>query len=211
MRAAGLCWLASLLYFPVSVVVALQWDPAYNVRDNFISDLAVTSCGEFPQRGGVCSPWHALMNVNFFVVGLFIAAGAGLWFWRATGPVRIPLAGFVITGLANSLVGIFPLDAAPGPHTAAATTFLIAHVLSMTGLAVIFRAQRTFVLWTGLWVAVSLIGTAALQTGSHFGIGIGTSERLALDVLAIWRAGVGLALIRGITFSAQRPIAQYQS
>jgi hypothetical membrane protein len=197
-RIAGLCWLLTALYFPVSAVVASAWDMPYSVRDNFISDLGVTACGLYPQRGGVCSPWHAAMNVNLFVIGVLIAAGALLWLRSTNGSLRIPLILLIGAGLASSLVGVFPLDASPAAHNVVAVAFLVLHLLAIIAMAWILRDNALFVGWTAMCALVTITGTIALETSGNFGLGEGIAERIALDTFAIWRSVVGACLLFGL-------------
>lgn len=199
-RVAGLCWLATALYFPVNAVVASAWDPPYSVRDNFISDLGVTVCGLYPQRGGVCSPWHFAMNVNLFMVGVLIAAGALTWLLDARSRLlRSPLFAMVGAGVACALVGLLPLNESPAAHHTAAVAFLVLHLCALIAFAWILRDSRLFLAWTVAGIAVVIVGVIALQTGGHLGIGNGWAERIALDTFAIWRSVVGACLLFGWT------------
>jgi len=72
-------WVSSVLYFIVQIVVASVWLPSYSWFSNTISDLGNTSCG--PK---LCSPRHAWMNGEFFVLGAVMAAGALLIYQEFT-------------------------------------------------------------------------------------------------------------------------------
>lgn len=185
---AGGCWVATGLYFPMSVAVAATWSPPYEVRDNLISDL-----------GASMSPAHAWMNLTFVVIGVLTASGAVAWAAVREGrtAARSVACGLiVVAGIANVMVGLVPSDGDAALHKTAAVTYFIAHVAAMALLLFAFRRTGTgLAAWTAAFIALSIAGAVALGYDGHFGLGAGVAERLALDTLAVWRIGVGAALL----------------
>ena len=50
-RIGAVAWVATMLLCPVQLAVALRWPRGYSITGNAISDLGVTTCGEFFRAG----------------------------------------------------------------------------------------------------------------------------------------------------------------
>ncbi|MGW4246272.1 DUF998 domain-containing protein [Nocardia sp. NPDC004722] len=200
-RVTSVCWLLTLLYFPVSLVVALAWPGGYRLSDNYISDLGITRCGEYTDRDGlarsVCSPDHLVQNVMFVVTGLLMAAGALGWarWWRGrafrAGCVLLALAGVGIAG-----IGLAPWDIRAQAHDSIAVLQWLVQLLGMVLITPeVARRSRSLALGTVAAVALSVIGGVFLFARGHFGLGAGVSERIAFDTLTLWGGLVGVVLL----------------
>ncbi|MEU8245139.1 DUF998 domain-containing protein [Nonomuraea sp. NPDC048916] len=196
--------MATILYFPVQLVVALAWPQPYSLMVNTISDLGITTCGmsnPFPGREVfACSPRHLLMNMGFLVVGVMTAAGAVLT-WRVWPRRRLTTTALlcVITaGVGGVLVGIAPSDIAPQLHSVGAL-FQVPGVIAPLLLGLALRHQRprlgAFSIIIG---AIGVVGTAlfALQPSANW---FGALERLALDPFTLWTFVLGSALLATLT------------
>jgi hypothetical membrane protein len=185
---AGAAWIATALYFPASVAVASTWTPPYNFRDNLISDL-----------GASTSPANAWMNLTFVGIGLLTAMGAAAWAYvrEERTAARLVACGLLVAaGLANVMVGLVPSDGDADLHKLAAVSYFVTHVAAMVFLLFTFGRRRPVRAgWTALFIAFAIAGAVALVDDDHFGLGAGTAERLALDTLAVWRIGIGVALL----------------
>ena len=219
-RAGAVAWIASGVLFPVQLVVAVQWPDGYSVVSNAISDLGVTTCGQFSEHGHqvreVCSPWHPVFNAGMIVSGFLIAIGAVLLHgrWEGAlgrgGTVLMAFGGLLVAG-----VGFAPWDTQPGWHDSAAFGQAVAQWVAMCLLAVSAGPGWFRRLTTGT-VVVSLVGfvafLAALEGGEVPGLGFGLAERLSFDTLALWTVLVGVALLTGYRVvprdSATAPRAQ---
>ncbi|MDN5822207.1 MAG: DUF998 domain-containing protein, partial [Brachybacterium sp.] len=120
-RAGALAWMLSAVILPIQVIVAIGWPGGYSWSRNAISDLGVTSCGEFSEAGQqvreVCSPWHAVFNLGMIASGALIVLGAVLLtgFWgRVAG--RAGTVAMVVGGVSVIAVGLSPWDSAPAAH-----------------------------------------------------------------------------------------------
>src|ERR1043166_10163892 len=73
-RIGAAVWLLAIQFFISQFVVQSAWTTPFSVTENYISDLGNTACGPYPagSRMYVCSPWHALMNASFIILGLTI-------------------------------------------------------------------------------------------------------------------------------------------
>src|SRR5262245_91384 len=79
-RLGAIAWLLAAQFYVAQVVVASVWTTTFSLKSRFISDLGNTACGPYPSASSVvvCSPWHAVMNASFMLVGITMAAGAVL-------------------------------------------------------------------------------------------------------------------------------------
>src|ERR1043166_2064038 len=111
-RIGAAVWLLAIQFFISQFVVQSAWTTPFSVTENYISDLGNTACGPYPAgtRMYVCSPWHALMNASFIILGLTILLGAVL-ICGAFRPGRMRAVGLslvVLAGLGLIAVGLFP-------------------------------------------------------------------------------------------------------
>lgn len=202
-RAGAVAWVASAVVFPAQLAAALAWPDGYSLRGNAISDLGVTVCGPVTGEGSgprdVCSPWHAVFNGGMIASGLLIAVGAVLLFghWRTLSG-RAGMVAMAVTGLFVAAVGMVPWDRDPGAHDAAATSQAVSQWVAM-GLLAAAAGAGVFRRLTLLALAASVAGfvmfLAALDGAGIPVLGFGGSERLAFDVLALWTALAGAALL----------------
>ncbi|NMN99561.1 DUF998 domain-containing protein [Antrihabitans stalactiti] len=185
---AGASWVATALYFPVSVAVAATWSPPYNVREHLISDL-----------GTARSPAQVWMNLTFIGIGVLTATGAAALACVREGRTAarsVACVLLVVAGMANVAVGLVPSDGDATLHKLAAVTYFLAHVGAMALLLLAFgHARPALAAWTATFIVVAIAGSVALVDDGHFGLGAGVAERFALDTLAVWRIGVGLSLL----------------
>src|ERR1051326_8396097 len=182
-------WMAAVSYFVVQVLVAEAWkNPAYSWLHNSISDLGNTAC-----KHPVCSPRHAWMNGEFFVLGLIMATGAVLIYQEFTerGPeerlrARVGLAMFVICGLGAIVVARFPENVSGTMHVVGAIPGIGA------GTVGIFILARGLTLPERLRVPMLIVPPIAVLAGIlfglhiHLGIGAGTMERIAAYPETLW-------------------------
>ena len=144
-RLGAAAWIATALYFPLQVVVAMAWPGPYSFRRNAISDLGVTTC-DLAASGGealICSPRHVWMNIGFIAFGVLtivgaLAIGSAL---RRSRLMTIALLCVIVTGAGGVLVGLAPYDRAEHLHVLGAQLRgpgVIAPLL----VALVIRRQR---------------------------------------------------------------------
>ncbi len=203
MRFGALAWILAAQFLVVQMVVAQQWPARFSLADDVISALGNTSaCGRNASGSPTtCSPWHALMNASFMVIGVTMSAGAVLTRaaftpgWRRGGAIVL----FLLGGVGVILVGLFPENESELVHAVgAAANFLganVALVLYGTAIGLVSgrRALRVFSVALGL---VGLVATVLFVEGRYLGIGVGGMERVAIYPITIWQIVVGLSLWR---------------
>jgi hypothetical membrane protein len=195
------CWLLTVAYFIVQPVVAAAWEPPYDVAANTISDLGITSCGDFRQFDDrvlyACSPRHGLMNAVLVVVGLLTGAGALLTrdLWPRRRLTMVGVAFVVLAGVGGILMGLAPADVNLAAHGAGALLQVPGAVgpllLGVAAWSVRPRVAR-FSLVCGV------VGSAACLlffSRSDLGFGLGVMEHLAFDPLTVWTTALGAFLL----------------
>jgi hypothetical membrane protein len=201
----GLLWILATLQFAVSqVVVAFAWSTPYSWRDNYISDLGNTVCGEFAVPHGaatyVCSPLAGVMNASFIASGMLIIMGALLLYpsWPRRKLTAIALVLWVVAGLGKVGVGLVPENTNVALHLLAAFNIPIESVAVLLTSLAILRTNRGLGQLGLAMATIGLAGTAlgivgeVLGPGLYLGVGIGGMERVAEYPASIWRFAAGV-------------------
>lgn len=214
--AGATAWALSAVVLPVQLVVALRWPEGYSITANAISDLGVTTCGQFDEGGtqlrSVCSPWHGLFNATLVLSGLLIALGAALlhrWWPGRSGRAGTSL--LVIAGGLLAVVGLAPWDTRPDLHDMAALGQVLVQWLAMGLLAAAAGAgafRRITIAVLVLSVAGFVAFVAAIEGADVPIVGFGGAERLSFDTLTLWTAGAGgLVLARKHTYVSKSELS----
>lgn len=193
----GALLLAQPLIIVVQLVVASRWSAGdYDLRVNTISDLGAVSCTTIGAAYGpvaVCSPWHALMNGAFVVIGVFLALGAVLVSGDLAGRRTTWVAGLllVVSGVSSAAVGLAPLDSAPEAHTLVALPVFVAQPVALVLLGIGWRRVLPRVA-RGLLLA----GLVAAAGGIAFGVTLVLDEPGGLyERVSLWSCHLGVALL----------------
>ncbi|MEZ3161146.1 DUF998 domain-containing protein [Microbacterium sp. BWT-B31] len=199
--AAGVLLLASLQYFVCTFVVAAAWaDPAYDLFDNYISDLGIRTCGPYAVRY-VCSPLHEVMNTSLIIQGALTILAAVIGYRlipRFRGAI-LTLA--FVTGAGIALVGLVPGSIEGGVraipvHGLAAFVAVTAGdvMIVLLGLA-LWRVSKPGSL---ALIAAALVSAASMYwvtVAPHAILGPGLPERLAIDSFFVVCAVLGVRLL----------------
>jgi hypothetical membrane protein len=187
-------WILGIVYFIVQLVVAMVWRPSYSWTQNTISDLGNTACTE-----RLCSPRHAWMNAEFFVLGFVMAAGSLLIYqeFSERGPeerlaARLGFSCIAIAGVGAAVVGWFPENTVSLMHIIGAATAIgvgTAGILVL-GLVLSLPSGLSWTMRVVAPVAISALVFFALHV--HLGLGAGTIERLAAYPETIWLIVFGI-------------------
>ena len=166
---ALLAFLGPVVFLVAEAASAAAWTAgAYDYGVNFISDLGTTSCvGEFSGRA-MCSPWHAVMNTGFVVLGLSMGGLFTVLALRRRGVARVLVAagGWAIT------VGMFLVALFPGGAESVDDGTIVLHVLGATAailfanvlFVVVGAGARRFGLpaWSAATVVLGALGLVGL-------------------------------------------------
>lgn len=206
-RLGAAAWIATALYFPLQVIVAMAWPGPYSFRGNAISDLGVTTC-DLAASGRemfVCSPRHAWMNIGFIAFGVLTIIGAVVIgnTLRRSRLMTIALLGVIITGGGGILVGLAPSDRAPQLHVLGALLRgpgVVAPLL----VGLVIRRQRPGLAAFSMGTTVAAVVGVVLYALRMPADSSGATERLALDPFTVWELVLGIALLRDHTTLDQR-------
>lgn len=182
-----LCWIASIQYFIIQLIVAQSWTTAYSLTQNTISDLGNTVCDEYSGRF-VCSPGYNLMNVSLIALGLTMTLGAIL-INRQFRKSRASIIGFscmAIAGFGTLMVGVFPENTIGFLHAfGAALPFAIGNLgLVILGYALdLPKPLRYYTLLSGY---ISLFALVLFMTHFYLGLGQGGIERIVAYPQTVW-------------------------
>ena len=203
-RLGAWLWvLGALVFFAANIAVGLRWNTSYSWLHNNVSDLGVTTCGNFTDNKTTryaCSPWHPLMNASFAVAGALVLAGVVLT-WNRWLPGRAKTSRVLIGigAFAWILVGLFPADVHRGGHGAAAWLIFYPGNIGLLSLGWSKNPQdlwvRIFTIGAGF---IAVFGTFFFVPRIYLGIGTGGMERLAVFPLFMWALVMGIALLRSM-------------
>lgn len=183
-------WIATILYWPLQVLVSRSWTTPYSWRDDVISALGAATCTDY------CSPDHVVMNATFVAVGGATAAGAALLVPRSRGVERTGWVLVALSGIATCAVGFLPLDVAPVPHAVAAQVHFGLQIAGMLCVAgPLARRHRVAAGFTVAVAATAVVGGVAFVTPGNWGLGAGVTERIALDTLNVWTIAMGVMVL----------------
>ncbi len=211
-RLGAIVWILAIQFFIAQLLVQSAWTTPFSLTTNYISDLGNTTCGPYPVGSSlyVCSPWHALMNASFILLGMIILVGIAL-IYRAFPSGRTRTIGLVLLTLSGPgpiLVGLFPENVNITPHAIGAAAQFISGNLSSVVLGFTIAATHR-----QTWVAISSIGlgslgllaTALFVAGHYLGLGIGGMERIAAYPLPIWLIVMGVSILYTARFEDSHP------
>ncbi len=203
-RLGGWAWVLAIQFFLVQAVVQSAWDTPFSLRTNFISDLGNTACAAYPPGSDsyVCSPWHALMNVSFLVLGASKVFGSILA-WPVFRPSRWAAAGLVllaVSGVGAIMVGLFPENVNGTLHRTGAGLDLVSGNLAIVviGMALLPAGRAgDLALYSVVSGLVGLTALGLFVSERYLGLGIGGMERLAAYPISLWMIVAGAALLAG--------------
>jgi hypothetical membrane protein len=196
------CWILTVAYLLIQPVVAAAWPTPYDVATNSISDLGVTRCGSYPRFDDrmvyACSPWHALMNTVFVLVGLLTAAGAvltrGVWPRRRVTSVGVAFV--VLAGVGGILAGLAPANVNLAAHAVGGLLQVPGAVGPLLLGVATWSVQRPVAAFSLLCGVVGSAASVLYFSGSELGLGLGMMEHLAFDPLTVWTTVLGAVLLQ---------------
>lgn len=185
-RSVASLWIATVLYWPMRVIVSRSWTTPYSWRDDVISALGAATCTDY------CSPDHVVMNATFVAVGGATAAGAALLVrprWASHGrggsSWRSPVSRRAPSGSSRWTSHRSPHRRGAGALRPAARRNAVCRKIRRSSrLAIHLRLQCD-----------RRGGRHRLPQPGKWGLGSGVTERLALDTLNVWTIGMGVLLL----------------
>jgi hypothetical membrane protein len=191
-------WLSSLLYFVVQIAVASTWRPSYSWSANTISDLGNTAC-----RSTLCSPRHAWMNGELYLLGAVMAGGALLIYQEFTErdaaerlAARIGFSCLALAGVGTALVGGFPENTVHAVHIVGAGIGIGVGTLGILVLGVVLDLPSGLRRAMRVGAPLALLALGAFASHVYLGLGAGTMERVAAYPETVWLVAFGAYMFR---------------
>ncbi len=179
----------------VQLVVATRWTTDFSLTRNTISDLGVVGCAE------LCSPWHALMNGTFVVIGVLLSLGALLVAATVVPGARARAATWavgllVVAGVSSTAVGFVPLDVDAGLHALVATPVFVTQPLALVLLGVVLLGRRRSGGGRSTGRVLLGCGLVAVVGAVVFGLAIATGDHGALwERIALWPCNIAVGVL----------------
>lgn len=201
-KIGAVCWVLGLEYFLGQVIAEAASKAPYSVTGNRLSDLGVTTCGHVTivgtSLGYLCSPAHQVYNTSSALLGLSALAGAILT-WPAWPRRRLSTWGLILLcmlGVGRVIAGLNPENVRPLLHALGALTSIPSGALAvlLLGIAVL-PARRVLGTVSIVLGAVGVVAFVVLESLHYGPLGVGGDERLAVEPVVAWLAGVGISML----------------
>jgi hypothetical membrane protein len=199
-RLGALAWVLAAQFYVAQVVVASAWTMPFSMKTRVISDLGNTAG----------SPWHAVMNASFIIVGITMAAGAILThrFFTAGWQRTLAAVLFVAAGIGVLMVGVYPENENGSLHAIGAGINFVSgnSALILFGLAAQSPPSRPFFTWFSIIAGIAgLTATVLFGMRQDLGLGMGGIERVAAYTTTTWQIAAGLVVLGRTRTPARRP------
>ncbi len=193
-----------LLYFVGQFITQLGMkSPPYTIRDNTISELAVTSCGPFEnptlhQTVVACSPLHDVMNGAFIIYGTLITIGLILTYpiWPKRKLTKVALFLLILSGICIVIAGFAPGNSNLTLHTVAASIQFLAQNIGLLLLGIGIRKTHKKLGWlTIIAGSIGLVGVVMSGTPPFALLGYGGWQRVGVYPFPLWAIGIGWMIL----------------
>ena len=169
-KIVGTSFLAGAAQYHKSPLIAQSLNPAYNIREQAVSELGVGSVALF---------W----NTSLLLLGVMVIIG-GYFAYHSLGRRLTAMLAFIL-GVGSMGAGLFPLDSPTGLHGLFALfAFAGGGLFALTSYRVVAsKWMKLFSIFFGLY-SLSALTLHASET--NLGLGGGGMERMIIFPLVIW-------------------------
>ncbi|WP_255350395.1 DUF998 domain-containing protein [Lysinibacillus sp. ZYM-1] len=177
-----------MLYFVIEPIFIMTSLEPYNIMQQAMSDLGVTSCGKYTYSIApheICSPYHFWMNVLFIVNGLTFSVGV-LYLSQYLERNLIQTLGTVfilIFALGNIVSGFIPADVHLFWHSILSQ---IGMITALFGLWIYAKSLTKGKPWTYLNLFVLIFLLILIVLLFFFPLPAGLLQRLFYAVIFLW-------------------------
>lgn len=181
-------WVVTILYFVIEPIFIMTSLVPYNIMQQAMSDLGVTSCGKYTYSIApheICSPYHFWMNVLFIVNGLTFSVGV-LYLSQYLERNLIHKLGTVfilIFALGNIVSGFIPADVHLFWHSILSQ---IGMITVLFGLWIYAKSLTKGKRWTYLNLFVLIFILILIVLLFFFPLPAGLLQRLFYAVIFLW-------------------------
>ncbi|MBS4191765.1 DUF998 domain-containing protein [Bacillus sp. FJAT-49705] len=187
-RIGILSWVATCLYFLIEPFFILTSTAPYSFLNHAMSDLGVTSCGEYTYSIApheICSPYHFWMNVLFIVNGITFSIGV-LYLSQKLEKTRLNKMATVfilLLALGNIVSGFIPADINLFWHSIVSQ---IGMITVLPGLWIYATSLRKGKRWTYYCLASLLVILMLIMLIFFIPMPAGLLQRLFYIVIFLW-------------------------
>jgi len=181
-------WVVTILYFVIEPIFIMTSLAPYNIMQQAMSDLGVTSCGKYTYSIApheICSPYHFWMNVLFIVNGLTFSVGV-LYLSQYLERNWIHTLGTVfilIFALGNIVSGFIPADIHLFWHSILSQ---IGMITVLFGLWIYAKSLTKGKRWTYLNLFILIFLLILIVLLFFFPLPAGLFQRLFYAVIFLW-------------------------
>jgi len=181
-------WIATCLYFLIEPFFIFTSTAPYNYLHHAMSDLGVTTCGEFTYEIApyeICSPNHFGMNILFILNGITFCIGV-LYISQHLEKTRINrIATFfiLIIGISTIVSGLIPADVNLIGHS---ILVWIGMLTVFPGLFIFAKNLKKTRKWTYFCLLSLIVITILIALVFLFPLPAGLLQRLFYLVLFVW-------------------------
>lgn len=181
-------WVVTILYFVIEPIFIMTSLAPYNIMQQAMSDLGVTSCGKYTYSIApheICSPYHFWMNVLFIVNGLTFSVGV-LYLSQYLERNLIHKLGTVfilIFALGNIVSGFIPADIHLFWHSILSQ---IGMITVLFGLWIYAKSLTKGKRWTYLNLFILIFLLILIVLLFFFPLPAGLFQRLFYAVIFLW-------------------------
>ncbi|AMO33360.1 DUF998 domain-containing protein [Lysinibacillus sphaericus] len=190
-------WIVTILYCVIEPIFIMTSLVPYNIMQQAMSDLGVTTCGKYTYTIApheICSPYHFGMNVLFIVNGLSFSVGV-IYIYQYLEKNLINKIGTVcilIFAVGNIVSGIIPANVHLFWHSILAQIGMITFLI---GLGIYAKSLDRGKHWTYLNLIVLIVLLILIGLLFFLPLPAGLLQRLFYGVIFVW--GMGLTILLG--------------
>ncbi|WP_373568353.1 DUF998 domain-containing protein [Lysinibacillus fusiformis] len=188
-------WIVTILYFVIEPIFIMTSLVPYNMMQQAMSDLGVTTCGKYTYAIApheICSPYHFWMNVLFIVNGLSFSVGVLYLsqYLEKNLINKLATVCILIFALGNIVSGVIPADVHLFWHSILAQIGLMTVLIGM-GIYAKSLVKGKHWTYANLLVLIALL----ILIGLLFFLPLpaGLLQRLFYGVIFVW--GMGLTIL----------------
>lgn len=193
-----LSWIATCLYFFIEPFFILTSTAPYSYLHHAMSDLGVTSCGNFTYELApyeICSPNHLGMNLLFILNGLTFCIGV-LYisqYLEKSIITRTATSFLLLIGISTSVSGLIPADINLIGHS---LLVWMAMVTVFPGLFIFAKNLKVISVWTYFCLICLFLIILLISLIPFFPFPSGLLQRLFYFILFIWGTLASYKLIK---------------
>jgi len=181
-------WVVTILYFVIEPIFIMTSLAPYNIMQQAMSDLGVTSCGKYTYSIApheICSPYHFWVNALFIVNGFTFSVGVLylLQYLERNWIHKLGTVFILIFALGNIVSGFIPADVHLFWHSILSQ---IGMITVLFGLWIYAKSLTKGKRWTYLNLFILIFLLILIVLLFFFPLPAGLFQRLFYAVIFLW-------------------------